>query len=132
MVSTLRLTTKHVAAAAAAALLLLSACAPAKEEAPAAPKYEYNIVGKVQKVRHYTDKATGEKYWGAAIKVLEEKVTGSDEPFKYFGTLRRYKLTEADAATLKRGKKIAATEATDTHYEKDEYFHGYLSNITVK
>ena len=108
-------------------LLFLSACV-AKEQAPAAPKYSYELAGKVQKVRLYTDKSApgAPKYWGAAIKVMDEQLAGSPATtFPYFGTLRRYKLEEADAQRLKRGMKIRAVEHTDVAHDKDEYFHVY-------
>lgn len=118
--------------AAVAASMLLSACA-AKHQEPVNNTPAYEISGKVQKVREYNDKAAG-KYWGAAVKVFEQTAAGeaADGKFEHFGTLRRYKLTAEDAARLKRGMKITATEHTDMDQSKDYYHRDYLHNINVQ
>jgi len=120
--------------AVALAAITLQACTPQAQ----APKTGYEISGQVRSVKQYPHKETLSNqtnyFWGADIKVFEEKPVGAtaSAPFAHYGTLRRYKVSETDAARLKRGMKIKAVEET-TNEQQNDYFHReYLTDIEIQ
>ena len=126
------------------AAIMLTACAGEPVRAPA--KKYYVVSGKLVALKQYTYKAPGkmgpERYWGAEVKVLSETrsadgtlrhcMTTEDlHAYPHYGTLRRYKLSDTDAAALKPGLRIRGIEEVEEYTDEDYYHRGMLKHIEV-